>query len=72
MKSLVKGLGKEFNQRFITKTNFVNIISPVNKKTTPNHNPQYREIDPMKPPNSQWMFVDNSFHCYLLQVVKFQ
>jgi hypothetical protein len=39
MKSLVKRSGEKFDQGFISKAYFVNVISPIDKKTAPYHDP---------------------------------
>src|SRR5215468_10275888 len=62
MKRIIKRLGEKFNNRFIAKANLVYVIGPIDEQTAPYHYTQYREINPMKPANSQGMFVYNLFH----------
>lgn len=51
MKSFIKAIWKKFEQNFITPTDFIYIIRPVNKQPAPYHASQNGEVEPMKPPD---------------------
>ena len=38
------------------------MVGPVNLHTTPDHDEQHREVDPVKPANRQRVFMNNAFH----------
>ena len=61
MESIIKGLGEKFDESFISEAQLVDIVGPVNKEPTPDHYSKHREVDPMKPSNSEWML----FHYFL-------
>jgi hypothetical protein len=62
MQCVIKGIGKKFEQRCIAKTNFIYVIGPIDQEAAPDHDHQYRKIDPVKPSNSERMFRYNFFH----------
>lgn len=62
MKGLVERLRKKSNKGLVTKANFVDIISPINQQSAPNHYSKHGKVNPMKPANRQWMFFDYFFH----------
>ena len=61
VKCLIEWIRKEFKDGGITPTQAIYIIGPVNEESTPDHDAQYREIDPMKPADSEGMFFYDLF-----------
>src|SRR5258706_3748359 len=64
-KRLKKRLREKLDKRFASKPNLINIVRPINKKTAPDHDPKNGKVDPMKPANSQRMFLLDFFHSRL-------
>lgn len=62
VQGLVKRIRKKSQDGFSAPADSVNVIGPVNKKATPNHDRQDREIDPVKPPDCQRVFFYYFFH----------
>ena len=62
VQSLIKGVRKKFENGFVSPTQPIHIICPINKHAAPYHHQQDWEIDPMQPSYRQRMFMDDLFH----------
>jgi len=63
---LVNRIREEFKNGSVAPPKPVNIICPVNKQATPDHNEQDRKVKPVKPSNCKRMFFDDLLHGRIL------
>jgi len=58
---VVKRLRKKLYKCGITPPQLVYIVGPVYQQATPYHYRKHRKINPVKPPDGKWMFVNDPF-----------
>src|SRR5437899_10665765 len=61
-KKRVQPIGEEMDQRRVSQTNTINVVSPIDHQATPNHEKQQREADPVKPADRERMLLLEVVH----------
>ena len=59
---LVKGFREKAEEDGMTQVNLVDVVSPIDQESAPDHDSQDREVDPMHPADRQRMFGDYFLH----------
>ena len=62
IKGIIKPLWEKPEKRMPQQAESVGVVSPVNKHTAPDHDGEYREINPMRPSHYKRMFLFYNLH----------